>query len=100
MTIGAVVSMITGNDYHSPEEHYIMRWAKFYILVYLMTIAYSFNTSSFCGSIVAEREIKFKYMSLVMGMRKIPYWLGTMLFDMIIFWIPSIILCVIIACFP
>ena len=39
-------------------------------------------------------------MSFVMGMRKIPYWLGTMLFDMILFWIPSIILCIVIACFP
>jgi hypothetical protein len=65
-----------------------------------MTIAYSFNTSSFCGSIVAEKEMKFKYLSFVMGMRKIPYWLGTICFDMILFWIPSVILCVIIACFP
>jgi len=39
-------------------------------------------------------------MSFVMGMRKIPYWLGTMCFDMILFWIPSIILCIVIACFP
>jgi hypothetical protein len=55
MTIGAVVSMVTGKDPHSDSELYIGRWAKFYILVYLMTIAYSFNTSSFCGSIVAEK---------------------------------------------
>lgn len=35
-----------------------------------------------------------------MGMRKVPYWLGTLCFDMILFWIPSIILCIIIGCFP
>lgn len=35
-----------------------------------------------------------------MGMKKIPYWLGTMAFDMILFWIPSIALLIVIACFP
>jgi len=35
-----------------------------------------------------------------MGMRKIPYWLGTLCFDMILFWIPSLILCIIIVSFP
>ena len=35
-----------------------------------------------------------------MGMRKIPYWLGTLCFDMILFWIPSVILCIVIVCFP
>jgi len=54
ITIGAVVSMVVVEpNQDSPEYVYIGRWAKFYILVYLMTIAYSFNTSSFCGSIVA-----------------------------------------------
>lgn len=35
-----------------------------------------------------------------MGMRKIPYWFGTFLFDMILFWIPSLVVIIIIACFP
>jgi ATP-binding cassette subfamily A (ABC1) protein 3 len=39
-------------------------------------------------------------MSFVMGMRKIPYWFGTFLFDMILFWIPSLVVIIIIACFP
>ena len=39
-------------------------------------------------------------MSFVMGMRKIPYWFETFLFDMILFWIPSLVVIIIIACFP
>jgi len=39
-------------------------------------------------------------MSFVMGMKKLPYWLGTFAFDMIMFWIPSIVLLIVIACFP
>ena len=35
-----------------------------------------------------------------MGMRKIPYWLGTLLFDMILFWTPSIFVFIFIVCFP
>ena len=35
-----------------------------------------------------------------MGMRKIPYWLGTFLFDMLLFWVPFILVCIIIYCFP
>jgi len=53
ITIGAVVSLIIADNPKSLEYVYIGRWAKFYTLVYLMTIAYSFNTSSFCGSLVA-----------------------------------------------
>jgi hypothetical protein len=65
-----------------------------------MTFAYSFNTSSFCGSIVQEKEMKFKYLSYVMGMRKAPYWLGTLSFDMIIFWLPTVFIFIIISAFP
>jgi hypothetical protein len=35
-----------------------------------------------------------------MGMRRTPYWLGTLLFDMILFWIPTVVMCIIIASFP
>lgn len=53
--LGAIVSLIVKNNATNPSEIYIGRWSKFYILAYFMTIAYSFNTSAFCGSIVAER---------------------------------------------
>jgi hypothetical protein len=29
-----------------------------------------------------------------------PYWLGTLCFDMIMFWVPTIIVFIILACFP
>jgi hypothetical protein len=35
-----------------------------------------------------------------MGMKKISYWSGTMSFDIMMFWIPSIVLLIVIACFP
>jgi hypothetical protein len=35
-----------------------------------------------------------------MGMRKIPYWLGTLSFDMVIFWIPILIVLIFIEAFP
>lgn len=35
-----------------------------------------------------------------MGMREFSYWFGTLMFDMILFWIPSIIVFIMIYCFP
>ena len=55
---------------------------------YFMVWGFVFNTSSYCGSIVFEREIKFKYLSNVMGLRKIPYWLANYTLDLIIFVLP------------
>ena len=53
--------------------------------------AFVFNTSSYCGDLVLEREKKFKYLSHVMGLKKIPYWSANYCFDMCIFFIPLII---------
>lgn len=35
-----------------------------------------------------------------MGMKKLSYWIGTMTFDIIMFWSPFIILFIVIICFP
>lgn len=58
--------------------------------------AFIFNTSSYCGDIVLEREKRFKYLSHVLGMQKFPYWAGKYAFDLCIFFIPLLIFFVII----
>ena len=55
---------------------------------YFMVWAFVFNTSAYCGSIVLDREKKFKYLSNVMGLRKLPYWMGNYAFDILIFLVP------------
>jgi ATP-binding cassette subfamily A (ABC1) protein 3 len=53
-------------------------------------LSYSFSLSTYCGSIVLEREKKLKYALNVMGCRKVPYWLGTFAFDYIVFFVVSL----------
>lgn len=55
---------------------------------YFMIWAFIFNTSSYCGSIVLEREKRFKYLSNVSGIRQLPYWSANYCFDLIIFYLP------------
>ncbi len=55
-----------------------------------MVWAFVFNTAAYCGSLVAEREKKLKYISNVMGMRKAPYWCANYAFDLMIFLTPLI----------
>jgi len=55
---------------------------------YFMIWAFIFNTSSYCGNLVLEREKRFKYLSNVSGMRRIPYWAANYAFDLLIFLIP------------
>lgn len=52
---------------------------------------YIFSTSTFCGNIVQERELKLKYALNVMGCRTSTYWIGTFFFDLIMFYIVVII---------
>ena len=53
--------------------------------------AFIFNTATYCGDLVMEREKKFKYLSHVMGLRKLPYWSANYCFDLLIFTIPLVI---------
>jgi hypothetical protein len=53
-----------------------------------MTWAFIFNTASYCGSIVLEREKKFKYLSNVSGARQFPYWSANYALDLLLFLIP------------
>lgn len=61
------------------------------VMGYFMVWAFIFNTSSYCGSIVLEREKRFKYLSNVSGIRQVPYWLANYVFDLIIFFEPLIV---------
>lgn len=55
------------------------------IIGYLTNLGYCFSTSSYTGIIVQEREEKIKYVLNVMGCKVLPYWLGSFLFDYIIY---------------
>jgi hypothetical protein len=66
------------------------------MLAYFMVWAFVFNTSTFCGDLVLEREKKFKYLSHVLGLRKLPYWMANYAFDIIVFIIPLILFFIII----
>jgi len=50
---------------------------------FFLTVSYALNTASYCAFPVYEREENLKYAMDVMGLRPLPYWLGTLLFDTI-----------------
>lgn len=50
-------------------------------------LAQCLSASNFCGTIVLEREKNLKYALNVMGCRILPYWLGSFLFDFVIFFL-------------
>jgi hypothetical protein len=56
-----------------------------------MVWAFLFNTSSYCGDLVMERETKFKYLSHVLGLKRHPYWLANYTFDICLFAIPLVL---------
>jgi hypothetical protein len=56
-----------------------------------MVWAFLFNTSAFCGDLVLEREKKFKYLSHVHGLRKLPYWMANYAFDITVFAFPLVL---------
>ena len=76
----------------SPE----VQWARRYLMSFFFVWAFVFNTSTYCGDLVLEREKKFKYLSHVMGLRKLPYWAGNYCFDLLIFLIPLILFFIVI----
>jgi len=53
---------------------------KLGVFAMFCTFAYSFNSSTFCATLVLEREKRLKYALNVMGCRIVPYWLGTLKF--------------------
>ena len=55
------------------------------MLSVFVIISYSLCSSSFCGFLVFEREFKLKYALNVMGCRSYPYWIGTFVFDYLMY---------------
>ena len=74
----------------------VLKWVRRYVISYFMVWAFVFNTSSYCGGIVFEREKKFKYLSNVMGLRKLPYWSANYALDLIIFILPLVVFFIVI----
>jgi hypothetical protein len=50
-------------------------------------LAFSFNSSMFISLPVLERETNLKYALNVMGCRVLPYWIGTFVFDYLLFYV-------------
>jgi len=83
-----VVCLAIPNNETDQKEHIIFDRIRLFIMSYFMIWAFIFNTSSYCGNLVLEREKRFKYLSNVSGMRRIPYWAANYAFDLLIFLIP------------
>lgn len=86
ISLGILISCVAIEG-DSPIEN----WAKRYVMSFFMVWAFIFNTSIFCGDLVLEREKRFKYLSHVLGLRKLPYWTANYAFDLSIFSIPLVI---------
>jgi ATP-binding cassette, subfamily A (ABC1), member 3 len=55
----------------------------FELFLFILGVSFALNSTAYCAYPVYEREEKLKYAMDVMGMRALPYWLGTLLFDII-----------------
>lgn len=97
ISIGVVVVCVAIKyEDDDPIHRVTLDRIRLFILSYFMVWAFIFNTSSFCGSIVQEREKKFKYLSNVSGMRRLPYWSANYIFDLLLFFIPLTIFFIIV----
>ena len=67
-----------------------MNYLRRYIMAFFFVWAFVFTTATYCGDLVLERDKRFKYISHVMGLRKVPYWTANYCFDLCIFTIPLI----------
>lgn len=92
ISLGVLISCLA-IDGDSP----VTEWARRYVISFFMVWAFIFNTSIYCGDLVLEREKRFKYLSHVLGLRKLPYWAANYAFDFTIFTIPLIIFFIILA---
>lgn len=100
IVVGIVIAMEAFQPSSDPRVEVLLTWSKYNTIAFFISLAYAFNTAQYCGSIVKEREIKFKYLSYVMGMKKGAYWLGTISFDLLMFCVPYTLIFLVIGCFP
>ena len=96
MLIGTLVTIIAFKDEPDNIDPQIWNYIKLSVLAYFMVWSFIFNTSSYCGGIVLEREKRFKYLSNVMGLRKFPYWMANFTFDLLLFLIPVAVFFIIV----
>lgn len=61
-----------------------MELVKTFMFLFLVNFAYALNTTIYAAFTVYEREHKIKYILNVMGMRTLPYWFGTFIFDFLL----------------
>jgi len=72
ITLGVFVTQTVDNDL-----------VQFIFFCFFANISYALNTALYCAFPVYEKEEKLKYALDVMGLRHLPYWLGSISFDML-----------------
>jgi hypothetical protein len=68
-------------------EDELQKYLKIIFMTFFVVMAFSFNSSVFISLPVLERETHLKYALTVMGCRVLPYWMGTFVFDYILYYI-------------
>ena len=79
-----LVSVITGQ--------YSVGQGQVYFFSITSMMGFLINTVAYTSLPVMERELRIKYILRTIGLRPLPYWLGTFLFDAIIISIYGILL--------
>ena len=72
-----------GDDISDEQSTFL----KLVFISVFIILAFCFNSSVFISLPVLERESNLKYALNVMGCRVLPYWLGTFVFDYILFYL-------------
>lgn len=87
MIIPAVLFLISIGVLKTQDEDN----AKMRFFMSFISTGYSLNTATYCAFPVFEREDKVRYVMNTMGLRVIPYWVGTFLFDFLVAMIINLI---------
>lgn len=61
--------------------------------------AYCLCSSIYINTPVVEKETNLRYILNVMGCKMLPYWVGTFLFDYLVYLITLLVLVIFVHCF-
>jgi len=81
-----VIGTIIINQIDFGQDEDSQRFIKLMFISVFVIFAFCFNSSIYIALPVLERETNLKYALNVMGCRVLPYWIGTFVFDYIIFY--------------
>jgi hypothetical protein len=79
-----IINRINFDDLEKVPEEF-KTWIKLMLVCFFIILAFCFNSSVYIMLPVLEREFHLKYALTVMGCRVVPYWVGTFVFDYLLF---------------